>query len=255
MNYEEEYKCPLCLDLMVRPVSLTACGHAFCKYCLEQFSNMREHDDRQLLGNSSTPNLVEVRCPLCRTKNTLKENNKSLPVNKDMEEQILTLLPKLYKERLKEVELEVKENANKSRYPNYVIKLAVGNQYELMKTPRTSSRGLKENKNRWNCFVRAIDPHTHEDISKKHLNKVFFGLHPTFRPHKIWREKAPFEVKRIGWGTFDIDIKVYFKDQKKPVRLSHELIFDGHGQFLEYFVDLRTHRVFNFYEQLVAAAE
>lgn len=33
---EDSLSCPICLELMVRPV-LTQCGHAFCLPCLDDF--------------------------------------------------------------------------------------------------------------------------------------------------------------------------------------------------------------------------
>lgn len=34
---------------------------------------------------------------------------------------------------------------------------------------------------------------------QKFVEKVEVDLHPTFRPHKIVLEQAPFSVTRIGW--------------------------------------------------------
>jgi len=42
------------------------------------------------------------------------------------------------------------------------------------------------------------------------VEKVEFRLHPTFQPSKITVRKAPFELQRIGWGVFEIGIKVHF---------------------------------------------
>ena len=28
--------------------------------------------------------------------------------------------------------------------------------------------------------------------------------HPTFRPNRVIRSRAPYEIKRIGWGTFTL---------------------------------------------------
>jgi transcription initiation factor IIF auxiliary subunit len=37
------------------------------------------------------------------------------------------------------------------------------------------------------------------------IEKVVVDLHPTFNPPKVTLTKEPFEVNRIGWGTFQIE--------------------------------------------------
>jgi len=51
----DRYECPICLDLIVEPVSLTVCGHRFCWQCL-----VRSCYEGKTEGNFE-------RCPCCRT--------------------------------------------------------------------------------------------------------------------------------------------------------------------------------------------
>lgn len=41
-------------------------------------------------------------------------------------------------------------------------------------------------------------------------------LHPTFTPRKLkyhYKAGHPINLKRIGWGTFEIGVKIYWKKQ------------------------------------------
>ncbi|XP_031243565.1 tripartite motif-containing protein 12A-like [Mastomys coucha] len=53
MNLKEEVTCPICLDLMVEPVSAD-CGHSFCRACIT------------LNYESSKCHVGEFICPVCR---------------------------------------------------------------------------------------------------------------------------------------------------------------------------------------------
>lgn len=59
MNLKEEVTCPICLDLMVEPVS-GDCGHSFCQACIT------------LNYESSKCNQDEFICPVCRVSYLFK---------------------------------------------------------------------------------------------------------------------------------------------------------------------------------------
>lgn len=52
-------------------------------------------------------------------------------------------------------------------------------------------------------------------------------LHPTFKDPVRVIEKAPFTLKAIGWGTFNIKIKIFWKDDigDKITELDYHLQF------------------------------
>jgi len=50
----EEVKCPICHEIMMKPMITSACGHSFCHGCWNQF--------RGLTGATA--------CPMCRTTQT-----------------------------------------------------------------------------------------------------------------------------------------------------------------------------------------
>jgi len=83
--------------------------------------------------------------------------------------------------------------------------LKIGNTHEK----------LKEN-HKWKVYVKC---------DQNVIKKVKFYLHSTFSPSEITVEKAPFELERSGWGTFQIKADVTFTDGKE-VTLKHDLSFD-----------------------------
>ena len=63
----------------------------------------------------------------------------------------------------------------------------------------------------------------------KEIESVEYGLHPTFSPSDVKvtdtsNQKMPFFLTRIGWGVFEIRIKVTFRDGR-TLRLTHMLKF------------------------------
>ena len=64
------------------------------------------------------------------------------------------------------------------------------------------------NRHNWNVFVRLVDNNL--DINK-YVRKVTFELDETFGTVFNDCKVAPFELGRIGWGTFNIPISIYFR--------------------------------------------
>lgn len=73
---------------------------------------------------------------------------------------------------------------------------------------------------KWKVYLRGARG---EDISV-YISRVLFKLHPTYDPPVRLVKTPPFEVEETGWGEFDIDIKVFFRDPKeKPVEFHHPM--------------------------------
>ena len=81
-DISDEYKCQICLDLLVEPTT-TVCGHSFCKNCLIQF----------LESNS------EQKCPLCRSP--IYQLIENINKNISLENIIKNLFPIKYEQRMK----------------------------------------------------------------------------------------------------------------------------------------------------------
>lgn len=65
-SLEESFKCPICLDVYLKPTRVT-CGHVFCEPCLQPYLP------------SASP-----KCPLCRTEFDPKKRAKAKDVDKKM---------------------------------------------------------------------------------------------------------------------------------------------------------------------------
>mmetsp|Transcript_4367 Transcript_4367/g.5798 ORF Transcript_4367/g.5798 Transcript_4367/m.5798 type:complete len:438 (-) Transcript_4367:1761-3074(-) len=61
------------------------------------------------------------------------------------------------------------------------------------------------------------------------IKKVVFHLHRTYPKNQIVVDTNPFAVTRIGWGTFDVGMQVYFFDHYTPnkIFLNHDLDFNN----------------------------
>jgi len=85
-----------------------------------------------------------------------------------------------------------------------------------------------KNTHQWTVFVRSPPSLLKDGIQIDDIvDSVEYKLHPTFSPSVVRVGKAPFEVRRIGWGTFDVSVKVNFKSNlsKTPLKCKHELNF------------------------------
>lgn len=74
---------------------------------------------------------------------------------------------------------------------------------------------------KWTLYVRGLDPD--QDLSSS-ISKVVFKLHDSFAIPLRTVEKWPFEISELGWGEFEVVIKVYLNDPtSKPIQLVHFL--------------------------------
>jgi hypothetical protein len=65
--------------------------------------------------------------------------------------------------------------------------------------------------------------------------------HPTFRPPSITIRKPPYEVRRLGWGTFTLEAEIVLKEpyswnvntggaKQSSLELAWTLVFQGRGK-------------------------
>eukprot|EP01080_Neovahlkampfia_damariscottae_P007045 gene7045-11208_t len=218
---EKNFDCTLCLDVIIEPTTLT-CHHSFCHFCLYQLLELNYKNRKHLNIDESNQEKIKINCPLCRKENIL--NLKNLKINKMLEQEIKTKFTQQYETRKIEIEKEWKVFKSKKYHHG---KLIIGNFHQY-KNSETS------NCHHWKFFVRQ------ESLEENIIEQVIVKLHPTFMPNEITLKNEPFEISRLGWGTFNIQAIILFKSKfkKQPVRLNHYLSFDGNGDFSEFDVDL-----------------
>jgi hypothetical protein len=90
-------------------------------------------------------------------------------------------------------------------------------------TADNASKYIGKDQWEWTVFVQG-PPNV-----LKEIESVEYGLHPTFSPSDVKvtdtrNPQMPFSLTRIGWGVFEIRIKVTFRDGR-TMRLTHMLKF------------------------------
>lgn len=74
---------------------------------------------------------------------------------------------------------------------------------------------------KWMVYVRGVN---HEDLSP-FIEKVVFVLHDSFNNNVRAVNNHPFVLEEIGWGQFEILIRIHFKGEysSQVVQFSHML--------------------------------
>ena len=133
--------------------------------------------------------------------------------------------PSAYTERRIEEEVERGQRVGDSGIEGVMI--LIGNRHRLVRGEDSA------NKHDWTFFVRLSRP----DIVKE----IRVNLHPTFRPPCLVLRQPPFEVRRLGWGYFNIESHVVLHDgytwvagdtgrSRKELKLEWMLNFEERGR-------------------------
>lgn len=235
-----ELSCPVCYEAYVDPIS-APCGHTFCRIDIEHLFRIRRPDDisRSFLCSRHANSVERVRpCPMCRQPFTLS----SISPNEHLEKQVKSQYPDLYEERKKDVEAAYERL---SQFETHNLWLVVGNSHnDLGNTRYETSRGRSaqmQHRHEWEFYVRLVDNNNNnnnnnQDDSQsgteveidRFIESVTVQLHPTFSPSTVTMTEAPFQVRRVGWGTFGISAEIKFKPQwhRSPLSVFWMLQFD-----------------------------
>ena len=165
---------------------------------------------------------LEATCPMCRTPTTAHPDASLAHI-------LAAKYPLTYAQRAEE---DAAQNPSDTASTETVV-ILLGNRHALV----TGEDGAG-NKHDWTFFVRFSRP---ELVSYVRVN-----LHPTFRPPVVVLRGAPFEVRRLGWGYFNIEAVVVLKegwewvggsevrgelsDRKGALGLGWMLDFEGEGR-------------------------
>ena len=112
-------------------------------------------------------------------------------------------------------EVELQSQASLERQSKKFT-IRYGNEHSLLnRVNPASGREGGLNKHQWRVFVRC------STSLGLFVEKVKFGIDPSFGKTERVVIKPPFEFSAVGWGTFDIPITIYWKRwlQKEPTEL------------------------------------
>jgi len=113
---------------------------------------------------------------------------------------------------------EKKEKKEKDLCPDVFY---VGNLHQELKDV---NQRQDRNCHRWTLFVSSEA----DSISScaSFIDHVDVDLHPTFDPPTVTLRSDALTLSRLGWGVFDIQLKIHFVDKsRKPVKHVHHLSF------------------------------
>lgn len=190
--------CPICQLLLFTPVR-TQCNHLLCASCMAQWAdvsttNRIEPSSWDVDLEDFDPNYdptydLEANCPMCRTQTA------AVP-DQELAKQLELKYPIAYAERKAEEEVERGSRIGQGGVEGIMI--LIGNKHRRV-------RGSEDaNEHDWTFFVRTSRPEL--------VNHVRVYLHPTFRPPQLTLRKAPYEVRRLGWGTFTLEAEIVLKE-------------------------------------------
>nr|POE62939.1 hypothetical protein CFP56_03842 [Quercus suber] len=182
--------CPICQLLLYRPVT-TQCNHSMCEACMAYWAEVSISQQVTVVDVDEVPTAfnavseIEAKCPMCRTPTTAT-------LNHGMTQRLSAAYPVTWAERQVENEADGEGLANIETLTIYI-----GNRHRLM-PPEPLEEDGRVNQFEWTFFVKP----SRTDIIEEH---------PTFRPNRIIRERPPYEIRRLGWGTFTITAYVLLK--------------------------------------------
>jgi YEATS family/zinc finger of C3HC4-type, RING len=221
--------CPICHLLFYRPVT-TQCGHTLCESCMAHWAEVSVTERFQIvpLNDENTPaahDQIEVKCPMCRTITT------SLP-NVDREDALRTRYPLTYQARREE------EDADGDLAEEvFTMAVYVGNTHQYKPSGHETSK--QGNTHEWTFFVR---PERSDIIHEVRILLVCspqsfcnLGLclqHPTFHPPQVVRRHWPYEITRLGWGTFQITAQIVLRHEYQWMSSDAETLLGSNQSLL-----------------------
>ena len=195
---EDGLTCPICHDLVVKPVSPTTCNHAACELCFTRLFTVRSD------GEPGIPPSQRTRpCPLCRQ--TISSPTDLVPLH-DLDDRAKATHPLLYTRRLIETAL-AKQHLAATQPSYFTLKIGNSTDFHSMRTRRATTA-----RHSWRFFMALQDADTTTDVSDSTIAYITLQLPDGER---IDVTEAPFEISRSGMGS-DRDLvcaAVHFKPE------------------------------------------
>lgn len=211
-------ECALCYAVYLQPVR-TPCEHTYCRTCISDSMKYKKS------------------CPMCRASLDGFD-----PARAAVVEHLQRYVEEHHGEELRAHAEDVeREEARRAAILRIVVD--VGNTHVELDNPghRHRPRRSTRNHHRWTMFVRCSS-HPDLDLSR-YIKCVKFQLHESFSQNRITRRHAPYEVRREGWGTFEVGVTIVWRrgarvDGECRQTLEHDLSFDGDGAHSSEVVEL-----------------
>lgn len=243
--------CPICHLLLTQPVR-TTCNHILCEPCMAhwadvsiftQTTRISLDDETEPEALIPPPNEIETKCPMCRTL-TVARPDLVLEAN------LRQRYPQSYTARASETDNNI--DGEDGTFVE-TLTLLIGNEHRLLTTSeRESSRHSDSNEHEWKFFIRP-SPATTTLIEEVHI-----FLHPTFRSPRVIVQYPPYEIRRVGWGTFTIEFNIILRagyswlstqaedtvdgGRKGKLPLEWRLDFEGRGSQMRMRLKVRRER-------------
>lgn len=75
----------------------------------------------------------------------------------------------------------------------------------------------------WTLFLRGPNPHD-DHLNSRVISKVVFQLHPSFAQPTRELTEPPYEVTERGWGEFEAQIRIHWKDPSEQTTIVNHTI-------------------------------
>ncbi|KNE57281.1 hypothetical protein AMAG_03013 [Allomyces macrogynus ATCC 38327] len=191
--------CPICHAALIDAMT-TPCAHTFCGPCLAQWmfgSPALPANWDRVGGGGDAAALVDraMPCAMCRQPVAWSD----LTPRADLVARVRERFGAQVKARMSDPEVQVWATRRQ-----VTVRFAIGNRHMYVIENMLANRS---NVHLWTFYVHADPPHLDAVL----IDRVVVHLHPTFRPASVTLTAPPFELKRLGWGIFNIACEIYWK--------------------------------------------
>ena len=178
---ENNYLCPLCLDILFKPIQLP-CNHNFCFICLNDLA------------------FYETRCPLCRKEFSENYDKSEKNINQKLLSDMIANLPqKRLLEREQKALLDQQRSLNKK-----TLFMGYGYEYKEIPTKPRVGNAQTSRKFEWKVYLKQLNY-----LKQRMIKFVEFDINIGVigsKPIKV--DRPPFVLEGKGGFSFTALIRV-----------------------------------------------